>query len=257
MGHLKMASNLVINPADITRVYAGMLRNNRLSDNGAALQNQIRARRMGLTGQQLTVAQRPQQRVQQADPVAESRRFAATSQRGQSRPYGISGGGTDQFFDATAGGIKGRVNVLLQATEAISDAGTATIDADVAFSNNDQSRVGSVGRILEQLFVDIAVSGDLPAGYDADSLRRFLIGSTYIQPEIGGVPQVQIPVAAMIDTNFVDRSFKFFALLDPGNFASMNFNWNSDTIAPPAAPTGDTWTARLLITAVFSPPLRR
>lgn len=174
----------------------------------------------------------------------------------QGGPFEIYGGASEQFYDATAGGIKGPVNVLLQATESITDTGLVTIDADVAFSANDQSRVGSVGRLLLQLFVNIAVSGDLPAGYDAESLRQFLIGCTYVQPEIGGVPQSQIPLAAMIDTNFIDRSFGFKALLDPGNFPALNFNWSSDAITPPAAPTGDTWTARLQITAVFSPPLR-
>lgn len=174
----------------------------------------------------------------------------------QGGPFEIYGGASEQFYDATAGGIKGPVNVLLQATETITDTGLVTVDADVAFSANDQSRVGSVGRLLLQLFVNIAVSGDLPAGYDAESLRQFLIGCTYVQPEIGGVPQSQIPLAAMIDTNFIDRSFGFKALLDPGNFPALNFNWSSDAITPPAAPTGDTWTARLQITAVFSPPLR-
>lgn len=192
--------------------------------------------------------------LRSADPVAEARRLLSTGQ--SDSPFGISGGGTPQFMDATAGGIAGRVLVLLQATESIGTSGTATIDADVAFSSTDQSRVGSVGRVMEELFVNVSVSGTMPTGYDADSLRQYLIGSTYVQPEIGGVPQLQIPLAAMINTNFIDRSFQMRALLDPGNFASFNFNWSSDALTPPAPGSG-TWVAALQITAIFSEPLRK
>ena len=192
--------------------------------------------------------------LRSADPVAEARRLLSSGQNNS--PFGISGGGTPQFMDATAGGIAGRVLVLLQATESIGTSGTATIDADVAFSSTDQSRVGSVGRVMEELFVNVSVSGTMPTGYDADSLRQYLIGSTYVQPEIGGVPQLQIPLAAMINTNFIDRSFQMRALLDPGNFASFNFNWSSDALTPPAPGSG-TWVAALQITAIFSEPLRK
>jgi hypothetical protein len=175
---------------------------------------------------------------------------------GGGEPFGLGGGATDQIFDATAGGIRGNVVALLQASEVIAaDQTTSTIDADTAFTSNDQSRVGSVGRLLEQLMVDISVAGTMPSGYDADSLRKYLLGVTYLQPEIGGVPQTQIPVGMMTRTDFLRTAFGFRAILDPGNFPSLSFNWSSDAIIPPP-PAANTWTASLNIIAIFSAPRR-
>jgi len=86
-------------------------------------------------------------------PQVEARRFAQMAANANQAPYGIGGGGTDQFFDATAGGIKGQVVVLLAATEAIDNSGTDVIDSDIAFSSTHQSRVRPVGRVLERLFI--------------------------------------------------------------------------------------------------------
>lgn len=169
-------------------------------------------------------------------------------------PFGLGGGYTQQIFDATSGGIRGNVNCLLQASENIATGQTTTtIDASTAFTANDQSRVGSVGRLLEQLQIDVSVDGTFPSGYDAQSLRQYLLGITYLQPEIGGVPQTQIPVGLMVRTDFLRTLFGFRAILDPGNFSALSFNWNSDSIVPPA-PASASWNARLNIVAVFSAP---
>lgn len=172
-------------------------------------------------------------------------------------PFGVGGGAAQQVFDATAGGIKGRVNVLLQGVQNQGDDVAQTINVPVPFQQSDQDRIGSIGRTLDQVFFDIAVSGDLPAGYDANSLRRFLIAATYIEIEVGGVPELQFPLAAAVDTQKIDRSFKLRAILCPGRASSFVYRWRSDANTLPLASGGidPEYQARLLIMSVFSPPL--
>ena len=174
-------------------------------------------------------------------------------------PFGVGGGGAPTPLDATAGGIQGRVTALLDASQTQNDDVSQTLSQIAYFPAGTQARAGSVARIIQSLFVDIAVSGDLPEGHTAASLKQFLIGSTYIQPEIGGVPQLQIPLAAAVDTRRIDRSFGLRARLNPGDFQSLYFRWTSDAIALPLAYSlapDPEYTVQLIILSVFSEPLR-
>lgn len=171
-------------------------------------------------------------------------------------PFGVGGGAAQQVFNATAGGVDGRVTVIVEGSQTIlfNQIGVPQINALAQFPNNTLSRVGSVGRLIQSLFVDVGVSGTLPAGYDVESFRRLLISSTYIQPEIGGVPQMQIPLAALVDTQKIDRQFKFGAKLSPGDAQSLAFRWTSDRLTVPLPPSG-AYVAQIFLMPVFSPPL--
>ena len=173
-------------------------------------------------------------------------------------PFGVGGGGAPKPLNATAGGIAGRVTAILEASQ-VQDAIQKDPVLQVAqFPANTAARTGSVARILQSVFVDVAVSGGLPEGYTAASFKQFLAGSTYIQPEIGGVPQLQIPLAAMLDTRRLDRSFGLRARLNPGDFQSLAFRWSSGSIVMPYADplaSPPEYTVRLIMLTVFSESL--
>jgi hypothetical protein len=172
--------------------------------------------------------------------------------------FGVGGGGAAQFFDATSGGIDGRVVVIVEGSQTIlcDQLGVPQVSALAQFPAATLSRVGSLGRLIQSLFVDVQVQGTLPAGYNVESFRQFLIGCTYVQPEIGGVPQSQIPLAAMIDTRKIDRQFRFNAKLSPGDAQSLAFRWTSDRLTVPLPPSGQ-YEAKIFLMPVFSAPLKK
>lgn len=174
-----------------------------------------------------------------------------------SAPFGVGGGAAQQTFNATAGGIDGRVVVLVEGSQTQNDDVAQPLSALAQFPAGTLSRVGSLGRLIESLFVDVAVTGTLPPGQTPESMRSLLIGMSYVQPEIGGVPQSQIPLAAMVDTRKIDRQFKFKARLNPGDAQSLAFRWRSDslTLLPAAPGPPNEYQVKLFLMPVFSPPL--
>lgn len=163
--------------------------------------------------------------------------------------YGLGGAGSDMVFDASKGGQTGRIVAQLQCDQSIEDEAEA-LDVREEFSDSDQQRVGSYGRIIEALFARISVEGALPSGHTAETLTNLVIGRSIVTPYIGDVPQEDIPAGAIVSDNFLNKRFGFRGIMDPGSFASLSFRfWSQGKTLPPSSTS---YTVSLDIQAVFS-----
>lgn len=224
----------------------------RVIDGGAALTrtiaNRQAARAMGITGGRVQPfnTQPGQVSGDQGDPTA----YNANAD------YGVDGA-AGPYIDARWGGIPGRVvrNKSVSQTITSQDV-NPLLDQTVAFSQADQTILGSSGRRLVGVICSAYVVGTLPSGYDADSLRKVIESVTYLQVLQNGQIMDMTPITLARDTGFTDRLLRLNIALDPGNFASTSLNFTSqDDVLP--VPASSSYAIKIVAQCAFAPLSRQ
>ena len=171
-----------------------------------------------------------------------------------SEAYGMDGA-SGPAIDARWGVVPGRQIIMRSVSQSIAtDTPAAYLQTD-AFTQANQNLLGG-DRPLTSVIGDVICSGVMPAGYDAESLRRAVIASLVVEVLVQEQLQDTIPFDAFLDTQFQQRQLMMLLNFDPGAWGSVSFRFTSLGILLPAPASGTT-TIKALAKCIFAPASRR
>ena len=168
--------------------------------------------------------------------------------------YGMDGA-SGPSIDARFGVVPGRQIIMRDVSQSIVAATPAAFLQTDPFTQADQNLLGG-DRPLTSVIGSVIVSGTMPAGYDAESLRLAVISSLVCEVLVQSQLQDTIPFDAFIDTQFQQRQLMMLLNFDPGAWGSVSFRFSSLGILLPA-PAAGTTDIQVLAKCIFAPASRR
>ena len=168
--------------------------------------------------------------------------------------YGMDGA-SGPSIDARWGVVPGRQIIMRTVSQTIATATPAALLQTDPFTQADQNLLGG-DRPLTSAIGSVIVSGTMPTGYDAQSLRLAVISSLVVEVLVQGQLQDTIPFDAFLDTQFQQRQLMMLLNFDPGAWGSVSFRFTSLGVLLPA-PAANTTTIQVLVKCSFAPSSRR
>lgn len=159
-------------------------------------------------------------------------------------------------IDAENGSIEGPV-VLKNFNSTPASIGTApaALSISIPLLDSDQTLTGG-GRMITALGLALAPTGDaadLPAGYDAKSLKSTLLDLGLVQVLTGATIKAQYDARDLYDTRFLQRVLEQPIRVQKGNYSATVFRFV--TVAPPPAAAQNTYSLTVVFTSYW-PPIR-
>ncbi len=141
-------------------------------------------------------------------------------------------------IDAENGSIEGPI-VLKKYNTTPASIGTSptALSIDIALEDSDQTTTGG-GRMITALglsLIPFGAAANLPAGYDAASLRDTLVALGLVQVLTGTTIKAQYDAKDLIDTQFVQRVLEQPIRVQRGNYPATTFRFTTVAPPPPAA----------------------
>lgn len=186
--------------------------------------------------------------------AAEARRAPAPPPPDFNEAYGMDGA-SGPAIDARFGVVPGRQIIMRTASQTIAAATPAAFLQTDPFTQADQNLLGG-DRPLTSAIGAVIVSGTMPAGYDAESLRLAVLSSLVVEVLVQGQLQDTIPFDAFIDTQFQQRQLMMLLNFDPGAWGSVSFRFTSLGVLIPA-PAANTTIIQVLVKCIFASASRR